>query len=316
MSERSALVTGGAGFIGSHLTDLLVREGWRVRVLDDFSSGRRENLAELAERVDLRHADLRDGDAVASAVDGVEVVFHQAAIPSVPRSVAEPLLTHAVNVTGTLTLLEAARAAGCRRLVLAASCAAYGNAPELPKHEALVPAPASPYAAQKIICEDYCRMWTDLFGLETVSLRYFNVYGPRQDPASDYAAVIPRFVSAAVSGEPPTIYGDGDQTRDFVYVGDVARANRLAADAAGVAGAVINVAGGQRASLNQLLNEIGEALGRPIAARYEAARAGDVRHSEADLSLARERLGYSPEVALGEGLARTARWFRERMEAA
>lgn len=311
---RTALVTGGAGFIGSHLVDRLVDEGARVRVLDDFSTGHERNLRECAEAILVRRADLRDAEAVGTALDGCDTVFHLAAIPSVPRSLDDPLLCHDVNVNGTLNLLEACRHAGVRRVVLAASCAAYGNDPALPKREDMRPAPESPYASQKLMCEEYARLYTALYGLETVSLRFFNVYGPRQDPASDYAAAIPRFVAAALADAPATIHGDGEQTRDFVYVGDVARANLLAADAPGAVGEVVNVAGGARVSVNEIVAAIASITGSTAPPRHEPARSGDVRHSQADPRKARELLRFEPVVGLESGLERTIAHLRAAEE--
>jgi UDP-glucose 4-epimerase len=302
---RSALVTGGAGFIGSHLVDGLLAAGWRVRVLDDFSSGREENLAHLNGSAELLRGDLRDGALLGRALAGVEVVFHQGAVPSVPRSVAEPERTHAVNATGTLGVLEASRKAGVRRVVFASSSSAYGDTPQLPKVETMPPCPLSPYALQKYAAERYCQLYHRLYGLETVALRYFNVYGPRQDPASEYAAVIPRFVTACLAGRAPVVFGDGEQTRDFTFVADAVAANLLAADAPSAPGEVVNVAGGRRVSLNQLLAEIRSLTGATLAARHEPARAGDVRDSLADLGRARELLGYAPRVDLRAGLAKT-----------
>jgi nucleoside-diphosphate-sugar epimerase len=313
-SGRPALVTGGAGFIGSHLVDRLVGDGWSVRVLDDFSSGREENLARCGDRIDLLRGDLRDPELVARAVRGVEVVFHQAAVASVPLSVAEPERTNHVNVTGTLGLLEAARRAGVRRLVFAASSSAYGDDPTLPKLETMQADPVSPYALQKYVGEVYCRLYTRLYGFETVALRYFNVYGPRQDPQSEYAAVIPRFVVACLGAEPPRIYGDGEQTRDFAFVSDAVEANLLAADAPRASGTVMNVAGGKRVSLNQLLRDIVELTGASVKPRHDPPRAGDVRDSLADLRRAGELLGYTPSVPLREGLQRTIDYFREQLQ--
>ncbi len=307
----AALVTGGAGFIGSHLVDRLVAEGCAVRVLDDFSSGREANLATSADAVEVVRADLRDGEALARACDDVDVVFHQAAIASVPRSVAEPLLTNAVNLDGTLAVLEAARAAGARRVVFAASSAAYGDDPEMPKRESQPARLISPYALQKYASERYCRLYAELHGLETVALRYFNVYGPRQDPQSDYAAVIPLFVTAALSGDPVRIFGDGDQTRDFVFVADVVEANWRAACQPGVAGALLNVASGRRTSINELAAIVGDCLGRDIDVNYEPPRPGDIRHSWADVSRIEERLGFRPRTDLKEGLALTVEAFRQ-----
>jgi len=308
-SGRRALVTGGAGFIGGHVVEHLLAAGWEVRVLDDLSTGRAENLADVRNCVELIEGDVRDPATVARAVAGVEAVFHQAAIPSVPRSVEEPLYTNDVNVGGTLQLLEAARRAGARRVVFAASSSAYGDTEVLPKIETLPATPLSPYALQKYAGELYCHQYTVLFGLETVALRYFNIYGPRQDPASDYAAVIPRFVRAALSGERPTVYGDGEQTRDFTFVGDAARANLLAADAERAPGSVINVASGRRTSLNQLWAGIRRTLGSDLEPRYAPPRPGDVRDSLADLGRARELLGYEPSVSLDEGLRETVEHF-------
>jgi UDP-glucose 4-epimerase len=302
---RLALVTGGAGFIGSHLVDALLAAGWRVRLLDDFSSGREANVAHLNGSAELLRGDLRDRALLARALAGVEVVFHQGAVPSVPRSVAEPERTHSVNATGTLGVLEASRAAGVRRVVFASSSSAYGDTPVLPKVETMPPCPLSPYALQKYAGERYCQLYHRLYGLETVALRYFNVYGPRQNPNSEYAAVIPRFATACLSGEAPVVFGDGEQTRDFTFVADAVAGNLLAADAPRAAGEVVNVAGGRRVSLNELLREIRALTGASVSARHEAGRPGDVRDSLADLGRARELLGYAPRVDLRTGLAKT-----------
>jgi UDP-glucose 4-epimerase len=311
LGARRALVTGGAGFIGSHLVAGLVAAGWRVRVLDDLSSGREANLADVRDGVELLRGDVRDERALAQAVADVEVVFHQAALASVPLSVAEPLRTHSVNVDGTLSVLEAARRAGVRRVVYAASSSAYGDGEELPKLETMPVNPVSPYALQKHAGELYCRLYTRLYGLEAVALRYFNIFGPRQDPKSEYAAVIPRFICAALAGEGATIFGDGEQTRDFAFVQDAVRANLLAADAERAPGAVINVATGRRTSLNELWRAIRGITGVKAESRHLPARAGDVRASVADLSRARELLGFEPAVDLLEGLQRTAEYFSQ-----
>jgi UDP-glucose 4-epimerase len=309
--SRGALVTGGAGFIGGHLVEGLLGSGWRVRVLDDFSSGRESNLAAAGSAVEVVRGDIRDRDTLVRALRGVEVVFHQAAIPSVPRSVSEPVLTHEVNLTGTLGVLEAARHAGVRRVVYAASCAAYGDNDELPLVETLPPRPLSPYALQKYGGELYCRNYAELYGLETVALRYFNIFGPRQDPESEYAAVIPRFACACLAGEPPHIYGDGEQTRDFTYVGDAVRANLLAADADGASGQVVNVATGRRTSLNDLWATLCDLAESDLEPVYEPKRPGDVRDSLASLERARALLGYEPATSLRDGLRRTLDGFRE-----
>jgi nucleoside-diphosphate-sugar epimerase len=303
---RRALVTGGAGFVGGHLVEGVLDAGWSVRVLDDLSTGREENLSGVLGRVDFQRGDIRDASALAEAMDGAEVVFHQAALPSVPLSLEEPLRTHAVNSGGTLQVLESARRAGVRRVVYAASCSAYGDTPELPKREDMPPRPRSPYALQKYSGEVYCALYSELYGLETVALRYFNVFGPRQSPDSPYAAVIPRFLRAAFEGRPACIHGDGAQTRDFTYVADAVRANLLAADAPGASGAVVNVAAGGRTSILALWGAVCEILGRELEPRHGPARAGDVRDSLADLGRARALLGYEPAVPLREGLKRTA----------
>lgn len=310
MSARAALVTGGAGFIGGHLVERLLAEGWRVRVLDDFSSGRESNLADSLERIELIRGDLRDAETVEQAVDGMEVVFHEGAVPSVPRSVAEPLRTNSVNVDGTLLLLESARQSGVRRVVYAASSSAYGDTEVLPKVETMPANPLSPYALQKYAGEVYCRLYAELYGLETVALRYFNIYGPRQDPKSQYAAVIPRFTIACLQGEPACIHGDGEQTRDFTNVVDAVNANLLAADAPKASGSVCNVAAGRRTSLNELLAHIQELTGSDVPPRHDPPREGDVRDSLASLERSRELLGYEPSIDLREGLRRTVESFR------
>jgi nucleoside-diphosphate-sugar epimerase len=302
---RLALVTGGAGFIGSHVVDGLLEQGWTVRVLDDLSSGREANLAAAGERVGFLRGDILDPGTLERAVAGVEVVFHQAAVPSVPVSLEEPVRTNAVNVDGTLAVLEAARRAGVRRVVYAASSSAYGETEKLPKVEDMPADPLSPYALQKYAGEVYCRLYTRYFGLETVALRYFNIYGPRQNPDSAYAAVIPLFIRACLKGKAAQIHGDGGQSRDFTFVADAVQANLRAADAPGASGRVLNVAAGRRTTLNELLATIQEITGTDVPARHGPARAGDVRHSQAEIALARELLGYEPRVSLQEGLERT-----------
>ena len=310
------LVTGGAGFIGSNLAESLLAAGHRVRVLDNFLTGKRENLAGLAERYgkafELIEGDLRDLAVTRSAAEGVEYVLHQGALPSVPRSVADPILSSEINVGGTLSLLVAARDAGVRRVVFAASSSAYGDTPELPKRESMTPNPKSPYAAQKLAGEHYMRIFTEVYGLETVSLRYFNVFGPRQDPASMYAAVIPRFITSVLAGTAPPVYGDGLQTRDFTYIDNVVRVNLLACEAPKEAcGKVVNVACGKRVSLLEILEIIYGLAGRRVPPRFEPPRPGDVRDSLADISRAKELLGYEPSVSFPEGLSRTFGYFRQ-----
>jgi nucleoside-diphosphate-sugar epimerase len=307
------LVTGGGGFIGSNLVEALLARGEEVRALDDFSSGRRENLARAPEwaaqgggRYTLIEGDIRDPATCERTLAGVDFVLHQAAVPSVPRSIEDPTSTNAVNVGGTLNLLEAARRADVRRFVLASSSSLYGESETLPKVETMAPDPISPYGLQKLCAESYGRLYHRLYGLPTVALRYFNVFGPRQDPASEYAAVVPRFLAAARSGGEATLYGDGEQTRDFTYVANVVEANLLACTAGEAAlGRAYNIACGARISLNELLDRIGELVGRPVARRHVAARVGDIRHSLAAIDLAADRLGFRPHVGLTEGLRRT-----------
>ena len=300
-----ALVTGGGGFIGSHLVDRLLDEGYEVRVLDNFSTGRRENLQELKDEIELVEGDVQSYERAHNAVRGCELVFHLAALPSVPRSVHDPLTTNASNVIGTLNVLLAARDSEVRRVVFASSSSVYGANSKLPKAEDHRPVPVSPYAVGKLAAEGYCRSFWEVYGLETVALRFFNTFGSRQDPFSQYAAVIPRFAAALLSGEAPRVFGDGEQTRDFTHVDNVVEASLLAAGAGGVAGLVFNIASGSRVSVNELLELLRELSGRDVEARYEAARAGEVRHSQADITAARRGLGYSPNVSLREGLERT-----------
>jgi UDP-glucose 4-epimerase len=306
---RRVLVTGGAGFIGGHLARALVARGDEVRILDDLSSGKPGNLDGIADSVELRVGSILDGDALDRALAGIELVFHQAAIPSVPRSLAAPVPSHQANATGTLLLLEAARRHGVRRVLYAGSSSAYGDTPTLPKVETMPTSPLSPYAVSKLAGEQYCRVYARAFGLETVVLRYFNVFGPRQDPTSQYAAVIPRFVTAALAGAPLTIYGDGSQARDFCFVDNVVEANLRAADVPAASGGVFNVACGEMTDLDQVVRLIGESLGRRLEPRYEPARVGDVKSSLADIAQARAVLGYTAAVPFREGLARTIAWF-------
>ena len=307
----SYLVTGGAGFIGSHLAEELVRRGHRVRVADSLITGKRQNIAQLD--VEFVEGDLAEPDVAARAVRGMDYVLHQAAIPSVPRSVKDPLTSNRANIDATLSVLVAARDADVRRVVYAGSSSAYGDTPALPKHEDMPPNPLSPYALQKLVGEQYCQLFTRLYGLETVSIRYFNVFGPRQDPASPYSGVISRFVTALLASQPPVIYGDGEQTRDFTYVANVVDGVLRACEAPGASGQVINVATGGRISLNELfrtLRQIVGGHGGNIEAVHEAARAGDVRDSQADITRARDLLGYQPRVSFEDGLTRTIEWYR------
>ena len=312
-NERLYLVTGGAGFIGSHLCTALVERGARVRVLDNLITGRRANLAHLAGRIEFIEASITDEAATRQAAEGVSVIFHEAAIPSVPRSVKEPQLNHDANVNGTFNVLMAARDAGVKRVVYAASSSAYGETEELPKRETMLPAPLSPYAAAKLVGEYYCQVFTRVYGLDTVALRYFNVFGPRQDPTSPYSGVISKFVTSLLSGEAPVIFGDGEQSRDFTYIDNVVDANLRAAESPAAAGEVMNVAIGERITLNQLLAELQQIIGTNLKANYAETRAGDVRHSLADISKAQRLLGYTPQVGLAEGLQRTVAWYKENL---
>ena len=304
------LITGGAGFIGSHLAEELVRRGERVKVADSFITGRRENLAHLPG-VELVEGDLADLAVARQAVKGVDYVLHQAAIPSVPRSVEDPITSNRANIDASLNVLVAARDAGVRRVVYAGSSSAYGNTPALPKVETMPTAPLSPYALQKLVAEQYCQMFTQLYGLETVTIRYFNVFGPRQDPSSPYSGVISLFIRALVEGRQPTIYGDGEQTRDFTYVANVVDGVLRACTASDASGEVINVATSGRISLNKLFDVLKGLTGTDVTPIYAAPRAGDVRDSQADIGKARRLLGYEPIVPLDQGLMQTVAWFRK-----
>jgi nucleoside-diphosphate-sugar epimerase len=303
------LVTGGAGFIGSHLAEELVRRGEQVRVVDSLVTGKRANLAHLPQ-VEFMEGDLADESVARRAVTGIDYVLHQAAIPSVPRSVQDPITSNRANIDASLNLLVAARDAGVKRLVYAGSSSAYGNTPTLPKVETMPTAPLSPYALQKLVAEQYCQMFTQLYGLETVTIRYFNVFGPRQDPSSPYSGVISLFISALCDGRTPTIYGDGEHTRDFTYVANVVDGVLRACHASGASGEVINVATGGRISLNQLYRAVRDLAGATGEPNYEAPRAGDVKDSQADIAKARRILGYEPIVTFEEGLNRTVAWHR------
>jgi UDP-N-acetylglucosamine/UDP-N-acetyl-alpha-D-glucosaminouronate 4-epimerase len=298
------LVTGGAGFIGSHLVERLLQENYEVRVLDNFSTGRRENILDLGE-VELVEGDLQSYERAHTAVRGCEIVFHQAALPSVPRSIQDPLTTNASNVIGTLNVLLSARDSGVRRVIFASSSSVYGANATLPKSEGLSLAPISPYAVSKVAGEGYCRSFWEVYGLETVALRYFNVFGPRQDPRSQYAAVVPNFITAFLTGVRPAVYGDGNQTRDFTYVGNVVDGTVRAMQADGAAGKTFNIACGEQVSVNRLLDELRKLTGADVEPRYVDPRRGEVTHSHADISLAGRELGYVPRIALDEGLKLT-----------
>lgn len=309
------LVTGGAGFIGSHIANALVERGEKVRVLDNLSMGKLENLAAIQGKIEFIEGDIADPDAVARAMKDVKVVFHQAALASVPMSLENPLATHRACVTGTVTVLKAAVDAKVRRLVYAASSSAYGDQPTSSKRETDLPQPLSPYAAAKLAGEYYLQAFYHSFGLETVGLRYFNVFGPRQDPDSPYSAVIPIFVTRLLSGKPPIVYGDGLQSRDFTFVGNVVKGNLLASEALGVAGKIINLADGRQTTLLRLIELLNEMLGTNTKVDFQPARVGDVRESLADITLARKLLNFHPEVELEEGLRRTIHYYRSLAEA-
>jgi UDP-glucose 4-epimerase len=306
------LVTGGAGFIGSHIAERLWRDGNRVRVLDNFSDGKRENLAFAggSDRLEVVEGDITDLAATTRACEGAEVVFHEAAMRSVPRSVDDPLGAARNNVTGTLNVLVAAQRAKVRRVVYASSSSVYGDRPDLPKREEQAPAPISPYAVSKLAAEHFCSVWSRLYGVETVSLRYFNVFGPRQDPASQYAAVIPKFIRAALDRRPLEVHGDGEQSRDFSYIDNVVEANLLAARATDAAGEVFNAACGSRVSLLEIIELLEKILGYPLERFHAPSRPGDVRHTQADIKKAERLLGYLPSVGFEEGLRRTVEFFR------
>src|ERR1700752_71076 len=306
-----ALVTGGAGFIGSHIASSLAANGARGRILDDLSTGYRENIEAIDGNVDFVQGSVADSGMLAKALDGVELVFHEAAIPSVPRSVENPRQSHIASVDGTFSLLLAARDQKVRRVIYAASSSAYGDQPTLPKSENMLPDPLSPYAVAKLVGEYYCQVFTRCYGLETVSLRYFNVFGPRQDPGSQYSGVVSRFITALFSNEQPVIFGDGEQSRDFTYVDNVVEANFKASETVDGVGRVINIANGERVTLNQLLNQLKELMGKTdVKIDYREPRVGDVRHSLADTTMAKQFLGYEAKVGLGDGRQRTIDWWK------
>ena len=307
------LVTGGAGFIGSNICRRLLKEGYFVRVVDNLITGKMRNLSDIINGIEFVEADMGDGSVARKAMKDIDVVLHQGALPSVPRSVDDPAATHQHCVNATFTLLLAARDAQVKRFVYAASSSAYGDAPSLPKLETMPAQPLSPYAAAKVAGEYYAKVFYKVFGLETISLRYFNVFGPYQDPMSQYAAAIPAFVTAILKDEPPTIYGDGEQSRDFTYVDNVVEANLLAAQAEHTAGEVLNIACGQRITVNEIITMINELLGKDIQPVYTEPRPADVKHSLADISLAADTIGYAPIVSFSEGLEKAIDWYRENL---
>jgi len=309
---RSCLVTGGAGFIGSHLAEELVRRGCDVRILDNFSTGKRENLASFRASIELVEGDIRDLGTCRAAVRGVDYVFHEAALASVPLSVEDPFQTNDINVGGTLNMLWAAKEGGVKRLVFASSTSIYGDNPDLPKREEMSGVPLSPYALSKWVGEKYCQSFSQVYGIPTVGLRYFNVYGPRQDPKSQYAAAIPIFITRMLAGARPVIYGDGEQTRDFVYVRDVVAANILAAETEGVSGRVFNIASGESYSVNALVRMINEVAGTSVEPEYAPERLGDIRHSSADIRRAGEELRFRPIYDFRKGLDETLTWYRTK----
>lgn len=309
MSKIKYLVTGGAGFIGSNIVAELLKRGNEVRVLDNFSSGKRENLKEFSNDIELIEGDIRSYHIVSQAVKGVEVVLHQAALPSVPRSIKDPITSNDVNVNGTLNILDASVLNGVRRVVYASSSSVYGDNPELPKHERMLPNPLSPYAVSKLAGEKYCSVFSQIYGLETISLRYFNVFGPNQDPSSQYSAVIPKFIRAMRNNEQPLIFGDGKQSRDFTYVSNVVDANILSATAECNSGIAMNCAFSGFITLNELVDKINENIGKNIKPVYEKPRAGDIKHSFADINLAKSKLNYSPRIDFENGLKLTIESF-------
>jgi len=307
------LVTGGAGFIGSNIVEELVRQGAQVRVVDNFATGKPDNLKLFKDRIDFREVDICDLKALKAAVRGADYVLHQAAIPSVPKSVIDPITSHNADLTGTLHVLWAAKEAGVKRLVYAASSSAYGENPELPKREEMPARAISPYGLMKYVGEEYCRLFTQLYGLETVSLRYFNVFGPRQDPSSQYSGVLSRFITAMLARNRPVIFGDGEQSRDFTFVANVVQGNLLACHASGVAGKMYNLACGQRINLNQVVAQLNSILGTTLEPVYEASRVGDIKHSLAEISRAIAELKYAPSVEFEEGLRITVDWYRQNV---
>ena len=307
------LVTGGAGFIGSNICRHLVKERCSVRVVDNLLTGKRSNLAPILSKIDFVEADMGDPEVARAAMKGIDVVLHEGALPSVPRSVDDPVSTHKHCIDATFTLLMAARDARVKRFVYAASSSAYGDTPTLPKVETMAPSPLSPYAVGKLVGEYYCSVFSSVFGLETISLRYFNVFGPHQDPASQYAAAIPAFVTAILQDRPPTIYGDGEQSRDFSYIDNIVEANLLAARAKQTHGEVVNIACGEAVTVNAIIHTINELLGKNVRPIYEPSRPGDVKHSLADITAAQKLIGYKPIVLFREGLEKSIDWYRHNL---
>jgi len=306
------LITGGAGFIGSNLAQELVQRGHQVRVVDNFLTGKKENIAFLLDKIELIEGDIRDFKICQQALAGVDFVLHQAALPSVPRSIEDPLLTSEININGTLNLLWASKEVGLKKFVFASSSSVYGDDPRLPKHEDMKPNPLSPYALTKLVGEFYCQIFSQIYRLPTISLRYFNVFGPRQDPFSQYAAVIPNFITRMLRGKEPIIYGDGKQSRDFTYVSNVVEANIQAAHTPEIYSGVVNIACGERTTINSLTAKIREILKRDIKPSHQKPRSGDIKHSLADISRAKRILKYSPQISLGQGLEMTIKWYKER----
>jgi nucleoside-diphosphate-sugar epimerase len=306
------LVTGGAGFIGSNIVEELLKRNHTVRVLDNLSTGKEENLTDFLGRIEFIQGDVRNYGQVRSALDGIEVVLHQAALSSVPRSISDPISSNDVNAGGTLNVLKAAKDAGVRRVIYASSSSVYGDTPELPKHEGMVPNPLSPYAVSKLTAELYCRVFPRIYGLETVALRYFNVFGPRQDPLSQYSAVIPKFITAMLKDQQPIVFGDGEHSRDFTFVANVVQGNLLAATAVCEPGSVMNCACHGRITLNELIREINSLLGKNLKPIYREPRTGDIKHSFASIEKARTMIGYSPTVDFRRGLEMTVKWYNER----
>ena len=307
------LVTGGAGFIGSNIVHFLIKKGERVRVLDNFLTGKKENLASIRDKIELIEGDIRNFEICLKATKGVDYVLHQAALPSVPRSVEDPLTTSEININGTLNILLASLKNKIKRVVYASSSSIYGDSPVLPKKEEMTPSPLSPYAITKLTGEYYCKVFYQIYGLETVILRYFNVFGPCQDPTSQYAAVIPKFIRAMLKGERPIIYGDGEQSRDFTYVENVVMANILSATKKEASGKVFNIATQKRITINELVKEINNILNTNIKPEYASPRPGDIKHSLADITAAKKILGYNPKVQFREGLEKTVNWFKNKL---